>query len=274
MKNALQLIRPLNTFFTAVITGTFCYLTGRGISLAIPILAGISAGMVAAGGNIINDIMDINSDRINKPLRVLASGKMTAGSAFLFYYACVTISIILSLQLSVPAFAVVVLTNVLLLFYAQKLRRNAWLKNVTIAGIGGLMFLYAGIVSGNIRAALFPALFAFLSTFLREIMKDITDVEGDKVSGYDSFPISFGIPTAIRIAQTSGLLLIASCIAAYYLNALNIYFFLIAMLVVCPVAFYIMVALQRFSGKPDMVKLTRLAKAMMFAGFLAILAGL
>lgn len=274
MKAVARLIRPLNVIFTALITGAFCMLASPNIPFSRVFLAAICSAFVAAAGNCINDLSDIATDRINRPNRPLPSGKITPGTAFTVYYLSVTASIILSLQISLPVFALVVLTNVLLLLYAQKLRKNVFTKNLTIAVIGGLLFIYAGLVCGNLRASLFPALFAFLTTLLRELLKDISDESGDRQAGYDSVPIRYGLPVAIFIIRLYSLLITGACIAAYYMGFLTIYFFIPALIVVCPLIISVArdASLPRLSSSAG--KLSSRVKLTMLLGFISILAGL
>jgi geranylgeranylglycerol-phosphate geranylgeranyltransferase len=274
MKAAASLIRPVNVIFTALITGAFCMLASPHIPFSRAFLAAVCSAFVAVAGNCINDLSDITTDRINKPGRPLPSGALSPGTAFTIYYLSVTASIILALQISLPVFALVLLTNVLLLLYAQKLRKNVFTKNITIAAIGGLLFLYAGLVCGNVSVSLIPALFAFLTTLLRELLKDIADEAGDRKAGYDSVPIHFGLPAAIRLIWVYTVLTIGACAAAYYLHFLSIYFFIPAMIVVCP----LLLSVARDANQrrlPALAgKLSSRVKLTMLFGFIAILAGL
>ena len=61
-----------------------------------------------------------------------------------------------------------------------------------IALLTGLAFIYGGFAVGNPVAAIVPAVFAFLINLIREIVKDIQDIEGDTKAGVITFPIKFG----------------------------------------------------------------------------------
>ena len=58
--------------------------------------------------------------------------------------------------------------------------------NITVAFLTGLVFIFGGVVVENPSAAIVPAVFAFLINLIREIVKDIEDVEGDNKAGCDN----------------------------------------------------------------------------------------
>ena len=63
---------------------------------------------------------------------------------------------------------------------------------MTVAFLTGLVFIFGGVVVENPTAAIVPAIFAFLINLIREIVKDMEDVEGDNKAGVITFPIKFG----------------------------------------------------------------------------------
>ncbi len=71
-----------------------------------------------------------------------------------------------------------------------------------IAFLTGFAFIYGAIAVNNVRAAFIPAVFAFLINFIREIIKDMEDVEGDKRLGVFTYPILFGFKKAKRMVIT------------------------------------------------------------------------
>ena len=74
--------------------------------------------------------------------------------------------------------------------------------------ITGLAFIYGGFAADNPDAAVIPAVFAFLINLIREIVKDVQDIEGDSKLNYQTFPIRFGIDTSKRLVILISLVLI------------------------------------------------------------------
>ena len=87
----------------------------------------------------------------------------------------------------------------LLIFYNAQAKNYPLVGNVIVALILGLSFIYAGIVFENITPLIVPALLAFGLTLVREIVKDIADLEGDKVVGARTLPIIFGNEKAVYL---------------------------------------------------------------------------
>ena len=157
-------------------------------------LAAFAASFALASGNIINDINDVEIDKINKPLRPLPSGKLTIQQAYgLYISTCFSINLDFLLFLNEVALAIVLFSIILLFFYSKYLKSILLVGNMTVAFLTGLVFIFGGVVVENPTAAIVPAIFAFLINLIREIVKDIEDVEGDYKADLVTFPIKFGV---------------------------------------------------------------------------------
>lgn len=113
--------------------------------------------------------------------------------------------------------------------------------------------------------------FGFLLTFIREIIKDVEDIEGDKTIEAKSIPISFGIVATKRIVLSISILLIVMISAVAYSvmgNNQNISIYLTA-LVAAPM-FYFIFRLIQAKNKEDYHKLSGMLKLIMLLGILSI----
>ncbi len=160
--------------------------------------------------NVHNDLLDLDSDRLNRPERPLPSGKISekgakaAGiTAAALTIACGIIDAVLVANF-IPAvfFAALI---VLLYAYNKKLKHIPLLKNMTVAFLCAtplmLNWLHPAAQSAEALGKLYPAtLFAFLLTTAREILKDLEDETGDLKAGIMTFPLIAGAPTARRFA--------------------------------------------------------------------------
>ncbi len=139
--------------------------------------------MIAAFGNIINDIWDIAVDKINKPYRPLVKGSLSVRIAKILAIIFALLGVILSLKISVTATILASAVTVSLLVYTPIFKRIPFLGNILIAFISSLAFVYGGIAVGKPFGAIIIATFSFLHHFGREIVKDIQDRAADDAVG-------------------------------------------------------------------------------------------
>ncbi|MDQ1329204.1 MAG: geranylgeranylglycerol-phosphate geranylgeranyltransferase, partial [Candidatus Poribacteria bacterium] len=180
----VRLIRPLNGLiaFISVILGAF--LSSGSVSPFIRvIIASATALLLLSAGNALNDYCDVESDRINKPSRPIPSRQISRRSALTFSVFLFIIGIGFSFFINWFALFIAIIVSLLLILYATRLREFPLLANSTVGFLTGLTFIYGGISVGCVVGAVVPAVFAFLFTSAREIVKDIQDVEGDRVAG-------------------------------------------------------------------------------------------
>lgn len=177
-----DIIRPLNCTLSAfgVIIGAF--LVSPVITPFI-LLAAIAVFLITGAGNAVNDIMDIESDRINRPGRPLPSGRVSKRQAKIFTAGLFLAGVILSVLLNnVLCFTIAVVNTLLLIVYSTHLQNKVLLGNIAVAYLGSSVFLFGGAAAGNITLPLLLMLLAGLATFAREIVKDLEDLEGDRKS--------------------------------------------------------------------------------------------
>src|SRR3989449_4524401 len=188
MAGILRFARPLNCVMSAVgvgIGGVVGVGSAAWGDLALPlVLASAAAAAFTAGGNALNDIFDIETDRINHPDRPLASGQLMLGTARAFAASAFAIAAVLAVFINPLALLIVGLNVILMVSYEAWLKARGVAGNVVIAYLVGSLFLFAGVsVFGSafdplIRTGILAAL-AFLATLGREITKDIEDMRGD-----------------------------------------------------------------------------------------------
>ena len=73
--------------------------------------------------------------------------------------------------------------------------------NLLVSLLVGLVFIFSEISMYNIiNFSVLPFLFAFLVTFIREIIKDLEDIVGDKANSIRTFPVVFGEKNTIILS--------------------------------------------------------------------------
>jgi 4-hydroxybenzoate polyprenyltransferase len=250
--------------------------------------------LVAAGGYVINDIMDVEADRINKPDRLLIEQHIPEQNAFAFYKILVGISVLLSIVLMIETkqmkiSGIPLLVTVILYLYAQLFKRMALVGNIIIAVCAALPFFLIALYDLRIneydvgmiisitqsigKAALFYGGFAFLTTLIREIIKDMEDVEGDLAIDARTLPIAIGFiytKAIVVLLQliTAGLLLV---VALYFLavRAPQPFYGLMVMMILPLVVQLVIVLLAKDSARFRLAG--NIGKVHMLLGVLSLL---
>lgn len=143
----------------------------------------IIAGMAALSfGNVVNDIYDIETDRIAHPERALVTGELTVIQAKWFAAALAVVSILAGTVVS-PVHGIATLIPIILLWlYAWKLKGTPLTGNILVSSLVAYTLIF-GALSGKPSLVIIPAMLAFLTNLIREIVKDLADEEGDRAAG-------------------------------------------------------------------------------------------
>ena len=270
----INIVRPLNfliTFFTVIIAAALSY--QGGYSSGKVFLAAITASLTMSAGNIINDIYDLNGDKVNHPLRPLPSGIISLKAALVYYFILLAASLFLSLYISNLNFAVNLIAVLLLYLYSYKLKRITLGGNLTVSLLTGLTFIYGGIAVNNIYNSIIPALFAFLINLIREIVKDMEDAEGDMREGIISFPSKYGVKTAKNTIIALGTLLMLFSLFPYINGNYGSYYIAVIIILVIPVLIYFLISLLKDDSHKNMKKLSFILKLDMVFGLIALYIG-
>jgi len=226
-----------------------------------------------ASGNIINDVFDIEIDRINRPSRPLPSGLIKIKFAVIFYFILVLISLALSLLISQSAFTIVLISHLILFLYSKYLKKVSMIGNITVAFLTGLVFIFGGVAVGNPSAAIIPASFAFLINLMREIIKDMEDVEGDRKADVITFPIKFGFQKSKLLILVITIFLVLFTLYPFLTKLYKIEFFIVVMILVNTILVYSLKLLFENHSSKNLNKISNLLKLNMVFGLIAIYFG-
>lgn len=265
----LRLIRPLNCIiaFLAVYVGAWI---GKSVVFNLQLLcAGTAAFLVCAFGNIVNDLKDIEIDRINNPHRPLPSGSasktMTIILAIFLFFAASTCSFSLGLYPSL----LVTGALIMLLAYAFSFKKTV-LGNFVVALVSGLSFILGGIITNN-PVCLVPFVFSFFIHIPREILKDVMDMEGDRAGGVLSLPIIYGTVPSFRI---SALLLCSLCILVplpFFMKLLGSLYLGLMVIGAYPILIFLIVQLLKNPQYEDLPRYSSLLKLVMIIGLVGMI---
>lgn len=183
-------------------------------------LLSLSTVLIAAAGNIINDYFDINIDIINKPDRMVLDKIINRRWAMawhtIFNMAGVSIGFIVAWRIGVIYLGFTqVICSLILWFYSTSFKRQVLIGNVLISLLTALSVVVVGFYEKQIyesfEAIMSPvgrkliqiigvyALFAFIISLVREIVKDLEDMIGDAKDGCRTIPIVWGVTPAKKI---------------------------------------------------------------------------
>ena len=222
----LQLVRAWNVgmIMSAVYLGAFLA-AGSSLDLTAGylILCALATGLVAASANVMKDLLDVESDRLNHADRPLVTGHISTQTGLWLAAILFISSIFIAFQLSSIHQALFGLASLLLISYNLWLSRLPLVGNLSIAFVVALSIPFGAIPVGEVGLGalslgevafqLTPtvwiaAVFAFLTTFAREISKDIEDVLGDGARGEHSIPVLLGIQKSSYIVRSITLFIV------------------------------------------------------------------
>jgi geranylgeranylglycerol-phosphate geranylgeranyltransferase len=238
-------------------------------------IAALSAGFIAAYGNIVNDLFDYGVDLTSKPNRPLVRGLVgkleAAGAATVFGAA----GFVLSFKVGDGASLIAIWAIILLFMYTPFLKGIPFVGNITVALVASMAFIYGGIAVGRPAApgALILALFAFLMHLGREIVKDIEDRRADFEYGIRTVATYFDAKMA-RLAAIA--VFVALIIATFIPVATGLYGAGYFLVVVAGADFFLVESAHQLASTKNEADMRRIAtwlKIAMPFGLLAVLLG-
>ena len=182
-------------------------------SLTYPLIGSLMAAVLNAGNNALNQIYDLEIDRINKPKRPLPSGRVSTSDAWVF--AAVTYLLALGLAWVVApggrheCFWIVLVAVICTFIYSMpplRTKRLGIWANVTIAIPRGVLLKVAGWSSIKTIVGIEPwYIGAIFGLFLlgATTTKDFADMEGDRLGGCRTLPIQYGVRRAAWMISPS-----------------------------------------------------------------------
>ncbi|MHA1966497.1 MAG: geranylgeranylglycerol-phosphate geranylgeranyltransferase [Candidatus Hodarchaeales archaeon] len=206
LKGFFFLVRPLNATlsgFTVLIGAIAAISSPLDEAVVIGIIIGCATtSLLAMGGYVINDVFDIEIDKINTPHRPLPQGEVTIRQAKIFSYILFIIGVGITLlipDLQIPSFLLAFFGGILLYLYAAYFKRLGLVGNVVVGTLVAIPFIFGGLLTKS-DSLIYPATFAFMLNVGREIVKDIEDVHGDQLEDVKSVALQYGVKPARNLA--------------------------------------------------------------------------
>lgn len=211
MKEYVQLARPFTLiapalgFVSGSITAIGAY-PAEPWTMAVlwpPIIGAVMAAMLNAASNALNQIYDLEIDRVNKPARPLPSGRLSIRDAWVFTWISYAIALVLAWFVAPggrhECFWIVLVAAILTFAYSVppvRTKRHGIWANITIAVPRGLLLKVAGWSAVKTVIGVEPWFIgAIFGLFLlgASTTKDFSDMEGDAADGCRTLPIIYGV---------------------------------------------------------------------------------
>ena len=295
MRPYLAILRPNNILLTLFTQGVFMIAASRTSYFNIDwsniiwpesVLIILTCCLTAAGGYIINDLFDVETDHINRPNKRILKRDISHKAAIVYYIILTALGQICGYYagLGIGLFASAI--AVLLYFYSSDLKAMGLPGNSLIAFMSGSVIYIASRGIHEIHTAYFAeyAFLAFLLTMARELVKDAEDIEGDKEQGCETFPILHGTRKTNILSNVILALIVIFLVTAAYLLSIEPFFnvkstieihhfvypaFLVLALV--PMILKSMWMIGKANNKRDYKKISKWLKLTMLVGLISVL---
>ena len=252
----------------------------------------LSSVFIAAAGYIINDYFDLNIDRINKPDKLVVEKIIGRRWAIIWHFFLSMAGIGIGFYLDFSTHATLVgMSNMIcascLFIYSISLKRKMLWGNILISLLTAWVVLVVTWCEARFffqsktilntpkiaRITMLYAGFAFIISLIREVVKDMEDVEGDRRYGCRTMPIVWGM-NASKIFAAVWLVILTVMVATvqvyvlqfqWWLSALYCVLFVIAPLI------QIFLKLLKAQTAEDFHRLSTMIKLVMFTGILSMI---
>ena len=297
-----QLVRWPNLVFIALTQVLFEYCIYRSIYLPVNadgaetkqfVFLVLASVLIAAAGYIINDYFDLNIDQVNKPGKVVVNVIINRRWVIFWHMFLSLLGLFFTVSaLPIHDYWHLVLANmasiILLWFYSTNLKKQLLIGNVLISVLTAwvILVIFFAKYPLNIRSVLLAdhneirffrfailyASFAFIISLIREVVKDMEDVEGDRKYGCRTMPILWGINASKVFVAVWIIVLIAvlSILQVYVIPFGWWHSALYCLLLIILPLLWVLRQLSMAKSAEDFHKLSRVIKLVMFTGIVSM----
>ena len=199
----------------------------------------LASSLTIASGYIINNFYDAQKDLINRPKKSMLDRLVSQGTKLQVYFVLNFIVVLLAFMVSWRAAIFFSVYIFLIWFYSHRLKRYPLIGNLTAALLAVLPFfgilMYVrkfyedfSIDNEKIETIFAHATFLYLLILIRELIKDLENLQGDLVANYRTIPVMFGERVAknvIMVLAFSTLIPVYLLIEVYEVGYMDIYFY-------------------------------------------------
>jgi 4-hydroxybenzoate polyprenyltransferase len=302
----LKLIRYPNLVFIALTQGLFYYCILLPTHQKFPesiislgekelIILIFSSLCIAAAGYIINDYFDLNIDKVNRPDRLVIEKMIKRRWAILWHLSLsatgLALSFYLGWRINNPLPGIFnTIAVILLWFYSTTFKKQILIGNIIISLLTAwvVLVIYICEVKLNIisisapqlafitsifKAAVLYGGFAFMLSVIREVVKDMEDMEGDAKYDCHTMPIAWGL-RASKVYTAVWIIVLGAALLILSIFAIQVRWWWLALYIIATVLtplYFIFRKLRAAMLSSDFGKISTLIKLIMLAGILSML---
>ena len=240
--NYIKILRPLNLLISVICVILSAFILNELTQNLIPLILVV----ILLGGfsNIINDIVDYQIDSANNLNRPIASNTISIQGALIYAILLLIFACIMTWNFNFFTKILIFFIIIpLIIFYTPILKKIPFIGNFVVSFVLSMVFVISstyllGEIHNNIIP---PVIFSFFLMLIREIVKDIADLEGDQKFNINTLPVKFGINvTILFIYLFACLLFIFSILVYYFYDSYDLFYVInIILFVHFPLFFYI-----------------------------------
>ncbi|MEO7264028.1 MAG: geranylgeranylglycerol-phosphate geranylgeranyltransferase [Ferruginibacter sp.] len=299
-----RLIRWPNLFFIALTQSLFYFcvyqslLTDKSGTHFLFCLLCMASILIAAAGYIINDYFDMHIDAINKPAKVVVDKLVKRRWAIIWHLVFSLAGLLISVYISYKTHTwIIAIANlgcvVLLWFYSTTFKKKLLSGNIIIAALTAwvivVVYFFAGAglpdmagwldgkynfdVKKFYKLTILYASFAFIVSLIREVIKDLEDMDGDAKYNCKTMPVIWGVPPS-KVFIAVWLVVCIASLTVLQLYAWQLGWWIVVLyslvLIIIPLL-YILKKLYPATSSADYHKLSLAIKAVMFFGILSMI---
>jgi 4-hydroxybenzoate polyprenyltransferase len=245
---------------------------------------------IAAAGYIINDYFDVNIDLINKPSKLIVNRYIKRRWTIVWHITLSFIGLVLSCYIGyklrnfyIPLFNFAAI--IILWFYSTTFKKKLLIGNVLISLLTAWVILVLTFAEHRIhiitpdiywkrliKVSFIYAGFAFVISLIREVIKDMEDMQGDAKYGSTTMPIVWGLQVS-KVFAAVWLVVIICGVAGVQIYVLQLGWWLSAIYslfaIIIPLL-WILRKLYAAQSPKDFHKLSSAIKLVMLTGILSM----
>lgn len=284
IKDAIEILRPINCLMGSLTIIIGLLNTRTGIS-TIQLISNIILGVItyffiSGSGMVINDIYDLEIDKINRPQRPIPRGSVSIKQAKILFILYLLIGISICILNSI-IFNLGYLNIIIAIFfglmgwiYAKWGKRSGFLGNIIVSISFSIGMIYGAILNNSVipNYIYFFFLTSFSLLLSREIIKGCEDIEGDKVEGVKTLAIKIGIKKSTTLSIIFSLIAILFFVLPVITDIINPILFLIFMIFgLIDVLYAITIMVRKNLEYNQFKRISLLLKIGAFLGLLAFI---
>jgi 4-hydroxybenzoate polyprenyltransferase len=275
-RGLFRISRPINLLMVGFAQLMAAYFLVETTNQGLPVLQDFklyllvfSTIIITAAGYMINDYYDVKIDYVNRPHEVVVGKGIKRRMVLLLHsflnFCGVGLGYIVAPRIGIINF----LAAFLLWFYSNRLKREPFIGNLTVAFLTGLAIYLIGFYYQKSELIILTyAIFAFFLNLIREIIKDIEDRPGDRKHGCRTLPIVIGFRKTKNVIFLIAIFFVFAIVAItfeinnfhlfLYFGGLGIFFM------------YFMYKIYQADRKDHFSQLSMIAKILMLVGTLSM----